>query len=247
MPLNDLPRIKTPYQAYVVVGGGKTGIDACLWLLEHQIDPDLIHWIMPRDGWWIDRANTQPSRDFFCNTIGAQANQMEAIASADSMSDLFSRLEASGVLMRLDQSVKPEMFHGATVSRDELAQLRRIKNVIRKGRVTRLTRTKIEFNDEHLAMPENSIFIDCSARAVPISEAYPVFDGDTVTIQTVRSYQPVFSAAFIAHIEANYDDQGIKNDICKVVPLPNHDSDWLIGMAAQMRRRLYGISYARRK
>ena len=237
IPLNDLPRIKTPYQAYVVVGGGKTGIDACLWLLEHQIDPDLIHWVMPRDGWWIDRANTQPSRDFFCNSIGAQASQLEAIASASSMSDLFSRLEASGVLMRLDQSVKPEMFHGATVSRDELAQLRRIKNVIRKGRVTRIARAKIELNDEHLEIPNNSIFIDCSARAVPVSEAYPVFDGDTVTIQTVRSYQPVFSAAFIAHIEVNYDDQDIKNDICKVVPLPNHDSDWLIGMAAQMRNQ----------
>jgi len=81
------------------------------------------------------------------------------------------------------------------------------------------------------------LYIDCSARAVPVTESYPVFDGDTITVQTVRSYQPVFSAAFIAHIEATYDDQDHKNDICQIVPLPNHDTDWLLGMAAQMRNQ----------
>jgi hypothetical protein len=39
VPLNDLTRISQPQPAYVVVGAGKTGIDACLWLLEHGVDP----------------------------------------------------------------------------------------------------------------------------------------------------------------------------------------------------------------
>jgi hypothetical protein len=43
----------------------------------------------------------------------------------------------------------------------------------------------------------------------------------------VRSYQPVFSAAFIAHVEAAYPDDAVKNKICNVVPLPNTDLDWL--------------------
>ena len=236
-PLNELPKLLTPRDAYVIVGGGKTAIDACLWLLEHHINPDLIHWIMPRDGWWIDRANTQPSRDFFTNTIGAQANQLEAIGEAENMADLFKRLEQSGVLMRLDETVTPSMFHGATVSRDELKQLQRIKNVIRKGRVSRLKKGLIHFADDQLKVPHNSIFIDCSARAIPVSEIVPIFSEDTITIQTVRSYQPVLSSAFVAHIEVTYGDNEIKNDICQVVPLPNHAHDWLLGMAAQMRNQ----------
>ena len=57
----------------------------------------------------------------------------------------------------------------------------------------------------------------------------PIFQGDLITPQTVRSYQPVFSAAFIAHIEAAYDpdNEVEKNNICGVVPLPNHDTDYI--------------------
>ncbi|RBP52795.1 NAD(P)/FAD-dependent oxidoreductase [Arenicella xantha] len=236
-PLNDLPNLTEPKDGYVVVGGGKTGIDACLWLLDNHIDPDDITWIMPRDGWWIDRKNTQPTREFFNYSIGAQVKQMEALANAESLDDLFVRLEAGGVLLRLDKNVKPAMFHGATVSQEEATQLRRISNVVRHGRVSRIGLNEITFADTAIATTPNTLHIDCSARAVPVTETYPVFNGDTVTVQTVRSYQPVFSAAFIAHIEANYDDEAIKNDICKVVPLPNHDVDWLIGAAAQMQNQ----------
>jgi hypothetical protein len=55
----------------------------------------------------------------------------------------------------------------------------------------------------------------------------PIFAGNLITPQTVRSYQPVFSAAFIAHIEATYDKESEKNRLCGVVPLPNHDTDWI--------------------
>lgn len=237
-PLNALPALVEPRDSYVVVGGGKTGIDAVLWLLDHQIEPDKIRWIMPRDAWWINRKNTQPSLEFFNHSMGAQANQLEAIAQAKSISDLFARLEASQVLFRLDPEVTPSMFHGATVSEQEVMQLRRVKNVVREGRVSHIATNQITFAGGcTIPTTQNTLHIDCSARAVPVTESYPVFDGDTVTVQTVRSYQPVFSAAFIAHIEANYDDEALKNDICQLVPLPNHDTDWLLGMAAQMRNQ----------
>lgn len=237
-PLNKLPDLDQAKDGFVVVGGGKTGIDAVLWLLENHIDADAITWIMPRDAWWIDRQNTQPSLDFFEYSIGAQVRQMEAIAAADSIDDMFVRLEQAGCLLRLDPNITPSMFHGATVSREEVAQLQRVKNVVRKGRVTKLGLNEIHFGDDSIATTPNTMHIDCSARAVPVSESFPVFDGDTITVQTVRSYQPVFSAAFIAHIEATYDDQETKNDICGIVPLPNHDTDWLAGMAAQMRNQV---------
>jgi hypothetical protein len=43
----------------------------------------------------------------------------------------------------------------------------------------------------------------------------------------VRPYQPVFSAAFIAHVELSYADDETKNRLCAPVPLPNHDTDFL--------------------
>ena len=81
--------------------------------------------------------------------------------------------------------------------------------------------------------PEH-IHIDCSARAIPNLEIKPVFSGNIITPQTVRSYQPVFSAAFIAHVEATYETEKEKNKLCQVVPLPNHDTDWIRGLAVQM-------------
>ena len=136
------------------------------------------------------------------------------------------------------------MFHGATVSSDELTQLRRVKNVVRKGRVSRIENDRIFFNvddsgqADSIATTANTMHVDCSARAVPVTETYDVFQGNKIVIQTVRSYQPVFSAAFIAHIEASYDDEAVKNKLCRVVPLPNHDTDWLVGLVAQMQNQM---------
>lgn len=237
IPLNDLPKLTQPRPQYVVVGGGKTGIDAVLWMLENGIPAQKIMWVMPRDAWLIDRANTQPSREFFQSTMGAQARQIEALAQADSLADLFVRLEASGCLVRIYPDVQPRMYHGATVSRDEIMALRNVQNVIRLGRVNHINERDIELAEGTIEVLPKAIFIDCSARAVPVQDIKPVFAKNLITIQTVRTIQPVFSAAFIAHIEAAYDDEVHKNELCTVVPLPNDAFDWLVATAGQMQNQ----------
>jgi hypothetical protein len=234
IPLNDLPKVKNPPAGYVVIGGGKTGIDAVLWLLENDVNPDLIQWIMPRDAWLIDRKNTQTSEEFFADSIGAQAAQMEAIAQSDSIENMFARLENAGVFLRIDTSVQPQMFHGATISQLELLALRRVKNIVRLGRVTSLDKDLITLEQGTISTSVDHLHIDCSASALTNFEIKPIFAGNVITPQTVRSYQPVFSAAFIAHIEASYPNDEIKNKICTVVPLPNTLRDWLRLTAAFM-------------
>ncbi|SOH95281.1 hypothetical protein SAMN06273572_10940 [Monaibacterium marinum] len=227
IPVNDLPKVTDAPEGFVIIGGGKTGIDACLWLLQQGVDADDIRWIMPRDAWLLDRKNTQPTQEFFAASIGSQANQFEAIAAADSVDDMFDRLESCGYFLRIDPQVRPAMFHGATISALELEQLRRIKNIVRMGRVTYLGADQITL--EHGAIPTGAgiVHVDCSASAITNLETKPVFQGDLITPQTVRPYQPVFSAAFIAHVEARYATQVEKNRLCAVVPLPNHDTDFL--------------------
>ncbi len=234
MPLNDLPKIQKPPTGFVIIGGGKTGIDACLWLLENKVNPDKITWIVSRDAWLLDRQNTQPTQEFFEYSMGAMAAQFEAVAAATSIPDLFERLEAAGVLVRIFKDVRPTMFHGATISQMELEELRRIKNVVRMGKVQRIEKEQLILEKGILPTSATHIHVDCSASAIGNLEIQPIFQGDLIIPQTVRPYQPVFSAAFIAHVEAAYDNEKKKNELCTVVPLPNLDTDWIRMLAVQM-------------
>lgn len=227
IPLNDLPKVSDQPDRYVVVGGGKTGIDACLWLLQMGCDPDKIQWIRPRDAWLLNRRNTQPTEAFFFDVFNAQAGMMESAASAESFDDLFSKLEQCGYFLRIDENTRPEMFHGATISTAELQALRAIKDVVRLGRITRLGCEEIEFQKGALPVKENTLFVDCSARPIDdLPDDVPIFAGNVITPQMVRSYQPVFSAALAAHIELNYEGDDEKNRLCAVVPPPEADTDF---------------------
>ncbi|MEP4053200.1 MAG: NAD(P)/FAD-dependent oxidoreductase [Litorimonas sp.] len=241
MPLNDLPLITDAPKGFTVVGGGKTGIDAILWLLENDVPPKNIRWIKSRDAWLINRKNTQPFPEFFEDTIGNQANMFEAIAGASSKSDMFDRLEACGYFLRLDPTVRPTMFHGATISEPELKELRRVKDVVRKGRVAAIDAEKITFVNGRTEPTLGHIIVDCSASAIKENIIKPVFQGDLITPQTVRAYQPVFSASMIAWIEAHIEGEAAKNSMSGVVPLPD-DLDTFIRMTAanMMNQALWG-------
>lgn len=234
IPINDLPKIEKAPIGFVIVGGGKTGIDACLWLLENNVNPEKITWIVSRDAWLINRLTTQPGEQFFEHSMGGQVAQFEAASKAASIPDLFNRLEDAKILMRIDKSIKPTMFHGATVSDLELEELRRIKNVVRLGRVKSIGMNEIALDKGTIQTSPHTVHVDCSASAIANLETKPVFEDALITPQTVRSYQPVFSAAFIAYVEATYEGTKKKNQLCGVVPLPNHDTDWIKMMVALM-------------
>ena len=159
--------------------------------------------------------------------MGSYANQMESLAEAESVDDLFEKLEETGYFLRIHPDVKPSMFHAATVSKPEIEELRRIKNVVRLGRVKSISRDQIVLDKGVMPTSPEAIHIDCSASALANIKTKTIFKGNTITPQMVRPYQPVFSAAFIAHIEISYADDDTKNRFCAPVPLPNHDTDFL--------------------
>lgn len=227
-PLNDLPSTQSPRDGFVVIGAGKTGADACLWLLSNGVDPDTIRWVMPRDSWYLDRSVIQPG-DGFDESTEAFGRSFQHAAESTSVDDLFARLEAEGALLRLDPEVTPTMYRCSTVTAAELEQLRRIKNLVRLGRVRSIGVDEIVLDDGTIPTTANTFHVDCSADGLERRPAVPVFDVDAgrITLQTVRHCQQVFSAAFIAHVEGAYPEAEQKNVLCTVVPHPDAALDWL--------------------
>ena len=55
VPINHLVKVGQSWDKYVIVGAGKTGIDAVLYLLDMNVSADKIIWIMPNDSWLFNR------------------------------------------------------------------------------------------------------------------------------------------------------------------------------------------------
>jgi hypothetical protein len=225
IPVNDLVGLSGPASGFTILGGGKTAIDACLWLLGAGVPPEAIRWVRPRDAWLLDRAFQQPLT-LLPRLMEGVSLYLEAAAQAEDVSDLFRRLEACGQLIRLDAGVEPTTFRCATVSQDELVSLRSIENVIRLGRVTRIGPDQIELADGSVPADRGQIHVDCSAAGLRTKPARPVFNGSVITLQQIRACQPVFSAALTGYVEATCDDAR-KNLICPANPYPDAAVDWI--------------------
>ena len=226
-PLNDLPRLAGRFERYVIGGAGKTGMDACLFLLAHGTDPVRISWIMPRDSWMLDRANIQPGGRFADAINRGFAQQTQAIVEATGFRNLFERVNAMGQLLRLDDDVWPTMYRCATVTRAELEQLRRIKEVVRLGHVQQIEKDAIVLEQGTIATSAATLHVHCAADGLARRPSVPAFDGNAVTLQALRTCQQAFSSAFIAHVEAAYDDEEVKNRLCTPIPHPDSDVDFL--------------------
>ena len=239
VPPNALPHLGLSSQPapahYAIVGAGKTAMDAGVWLRNVGVPAEQITWVVPRDSWLLNRRRTQPGLEFFHDSIGGQVAQMEACASATSLEDLFARLEAAEVMLRVDPAVTPGMFHYATVSTGEVEVLRSIRDVVRLGHVESIGSTGMRLAGGTRAMPQGTLYVDCTASAVEPRPLRPIFAPGLIVPQLVRAPQPAFSAAFIAHVEAAYASDEDKNALCQPVPFPDRPQDWPATVLANLR------------
>ena len=232
IPINDIVKIRKRPVRYVVIGSGKTGVDACLWLLNNHVAPELITWITPRDAWFFDRNNLSPKSNLeaFLNN---QASQYECLAKAKSVDHLFNLLEEKECLLRLDKTVKPRMFRCATINQGELDLLKKIKHIVRKGHVKRIEKNQIILEEGIIETNSNTIHIDCTASGTTKYQSLKaVFSGNLITLQSIRQCFIPFSASLIAYVETYYEEnEKLKNEFCTPVIIPNKDIDWLKFMA----------------
>jgi NAD(P)-binding Rossmann-like domain len=207
---------------FIILGGGKTAMDTAVWLLEAGVSPERIGWVRPRDSWMFNRRFLQPAHVALEGLIEFQLALVECAAASDSGDEMLLKLEERGIFLRFDPNIAPRMMHYAVVSEGEVAMLRTITQVYRQGRVTRIAPGEMQFGEETVAVPHNSLFIDCTATAVPFdarTDIQPFFNGDRIKLQLVKTPWVPYSAALAAFIEGNFDTDEEKNALCTPTPL----------------------------
>jgi len=229
VPLNKLSTISQPVSNYVVIGAGKTGIDAIIFLIAQGVPPDNITWVVSNDSWLMERNLIQPGM-----TLNWFVSQLDTFTKSKSLDEIYSGLEAKNVFFRIDEQIRPSKFRCATVSQDELAKLRLVKNVVRKGRVKSIDANEIILAQGRVPVSDNTLFVDCTANPLAKQASVPVFEGDTITLQSLLMCQQVFSASVIAHVENRFSDEQQKNALCMPVPHPEQTQDYVAAMAGTL-------------
>lgn len=212
---------------FTILGAGKTAMDVCSWLLCQSVAPEDIRWVRPRDAWTLDRTFTQPL-DLVAGMVRGLADAYEAAAGASDLEDLYARAEACGQIHRLDPAVAPDMFHGATLSPAEREQLRRITQVIRKGRVRRVGVGALVLDEGTVATTRGELHVDCTAHGLGWAPPRPIFEGDRIIPQPTRIGMLPFSAALIGFLETSERDDEEKNRLTRPNPDPRTRNrlDW---------------------
>ena len=210
---NDLVELTEPPSGFTVIGAGKTAMDTCCWLVDNGVAPEAIRWIRPRDAWTNDRASIQPL-GLVGNFTAWLADQNEACAGAADLRDLVSRLEDTGVFVRLDPDVEPSFFRGAILSERERTTLRSIEQVVRRGRVLGVGTDRIETEEGSVRTNTDHVHVDCTAAGLGAGPLRPVFEEDRITLQWVQMGIAPFNAALIGYVEATRQHDTEKNALC---------------------------------
>ena len=130
--------------------------------------------------------------------------------------------------MRLDTASEPTMYRVTMLSRPEFTDLQRVTGVIRRGHVRAVGSRRLTFDDGEVAVGNDELLIDCSARGIPNQAAVPIFTDHLITLQQVRHGSPTFNAALIAFLEAHRDHDEERNRLAPPNPSPSKPADILM-------------------
>jgi hypothetical protein len=198
-------------------------LDAVCWLLDQGTDPDDITWIRPRDAWLLNRAFVQPSQ---IRTFTGFTLQLEAMAASKSVEEAYDRLEAEGVMLRIDRSVAPTMMRGATISARELAQLRRVDRVVRLGHVRRIDSNQVTLEHGSIATSPEHLHVNCTARGLSDSPPRTIFADDMIVLQLVTRVALTLSGALQGFLESTRGTTEEKNALCPPTGMPHTPFDF---------------------
>jgi hypothetical protein len=237
VPVGALTSVTRPAAGYVIIGAGKTGMDAACWLLDQGTPPEHITWIRPRESWILNRAYFQPETGVVATFAGI-VRELEAVAAADSVPQFFERLEADDMVFRIDRTVEPTMLKGATASRGELEQLRRIENVVRLGHVQRIDADTITLDGGTIPASPDQLHVHCATGGLADGPPTPIFTDDEVTLQVIARVSLSLSATLLGVVEASGRTTAEKNRLLVPNPWPHTPFDWLRHLLTGIRTEM---------
>ena len=106
IPVNGLVKLNKSWERYMVIGAGKTALDAIIFMLRRGVDPDRICWVISNDCWYF-------SREAFMKDKGGPGHFMKQLfdtvleESTTSPDQCLFDCEKKGLLMRLDKGIVP--------------------------------------------------------------------------------------------------------------------------------------------
>ncbi len=214
IPVGALTRVSDPPAGYVVIGAGKTAMDAVCWLLDQGTRPHDITWVRPRDSWILNREFFQPA-DGVVRTFEGVVLELEGVATSGSIDDVYDRLEQHDVVFRIDPSVRPSMLKGATCSRGEVEQLRRVENVVRLGHVRRIDGDVITLDDGSVPTSRANVHVHCASPGLADNPPVPIFGDGAITLQNITRISFSLSAGLTGFVEASARTTAEKNRLCQ--------------------------------
>lgn len=229
IPPNDLPRLAPGHSCFVVIGGGKTGLDCVSWLLDRGAEPGSISWVISRDAWWSNRRALQSASSLRAGSLEMLCRQSEVMATASSVAEYCEGMERCGAWLRVDAQTQPTMYHAATVTTAELDRLQELGRIIRNGKLLQIEPGRMILQGGRIDSPLGTLYIDCSASAVSHNrfDRTPVFSPRRIDLQFIRFPAICLSVALIGIIEACVESEADKQRMTQVAPMIDTVEDWI--------------------
>jgi len=192
-----------------------------------------ITWVKPREAWWMNRRFEQPAA-LSPELFRGIALQTQAMATAKSADEILLRLEDDGVFLRVDRTVAPTMLRGAIISESELALLRQIEDVVRMGRVRRITRHEITMDGGSIPTDEHTLHVHCASSALAAPPVRPIFEPGRIHVQGMGWGFICYQYATIGVVEAVAKDDAEKNELCRPIRYWNTGIDYVKAFLATL-------------
>ena len=229
IPPNDLPRLAPGHARFVVIGGGKTGLDCVSWLLDRGAEPAAITWVISRDAWWSNRRALQSAGTLRSGSLEMLCRQSEVMATASSVAAYCEGMEQCGAWLRVDAQIRPTMYHAATVTKAELQRLRHLGCIVRSGKLLQIEPGRMTLQGGCIDSPAGALYIDCSASALSRNclDRTPVFSPGRIDLQFIRFPGLCLSVALTGIIEAFVESDAEKQRMTQVAPMIDTVEDWI--------------------
>jgi hypothetical protein len=223
-PVDEKVRVMTPNQIFdafkeesekrrsmlknkcVVIGAGKTGMDAIGYLQRTmKVDPEDIAWVISNDVWMLN-AHARPDFSVWTDSlIKFNMDQEKALLA----------LEEKGLFVRLDKNFTPTVFRFPSILPEESKLLQKVKTVIRRGRATAINSkynsdVMVEFGRDNppwkaFAPIEKCVFVHASSPG-PFNDSdpdVPIFNNSKMMTLNIIFLPPVtLSMSVLAKIKA---------------------------------------------